>query len=318
MHSSYNEGMQRKILVAVDGSVFSFNALRYLSHLFTDLDDIHVHLLYIVPTGLQSSGSEWLDDLEVICRIGPKARALMCKGKRFMEEAVLQLGRRGIAPEQVSTTVQLSRAGVSADILFEARKGLYDALVIGRRGVSKIEEMFMGSVSASITDKCFDLPIWIVDGKVNSRRFLLPVDGTFNSLKAADHLGFILKDNPYAEVTLFHLAALFSDENKKVQMDELCEKWGEEWCEMHLEREDSVYFAPEQMLIGHGVPPQRINRFTKGRGVSAPKHILRHSEIDNHGTIVIGRRGKHAKKGILKGVSGSVLALANGVAVWIV
>lgn len=310
--------MKRKILVAVDGSVFSFNALRYLSHLFTDLDYICVHLLYVVPTGLQSPGGEWMDDLEIMCRIGPKARALMSKGKRFMEEAVLQLGRRGIAPDQVETTVQLARAGTTADILFEARKGLYDALVIGRRGVSKIEEMFMGSVSSEIVNKCFDLPIWIVDGKVNSRRFLLAVDGTYNSLKAADHLGFILKDNPYVEITLFHLAALFTDEKKKLNRQDLHEKWGEEWCKIHLDREDSLYFAPEQMLVGHGISPERIKRFTKGMGVSAPKHILRHAEIDNNGTIVIGRRGKHARQGVFKGVSESVLGLANGVAIWIV
>jgi hypothetical protein len=178
--------------------------------------------------------------------------------------------------------------------------------------------MFMGSVSAAIVNKCFDLPIWIVDGKVNSRRFLLPVDGTFNSLKAADHLGFILRDNPYAEVTLFHLAALFGDEKKKMNREALHEQWGEEWCKLHLDREDSVYSAPEQLLLSHGMPPDRIKRFTKGLGVSAPKHILRHSDINKHGTIVMGRRAQQAKKGFLKGVSASVLDLANGVAVWIV
>ena len=33
--------------------------------------------------------------------------------------------------------------------------------------------------------------------------------------KALEDAGFILKDTPYAEVTLFHLAALFADEKKK-------------------------------------------------------------------------------------------------------
>jgi nucleotide-binding universal stress UspA family protein len=310
--------MKRNILAAVDGSVFSFNALRYLSHLFTDLEDIFVHLLYIVPTGFQSPDRGWLDDFELMCRIGPKARGLLAKGKRFMEEAVLQLGRRGIAPEQVTTTVRPARGGIAADILFEARNGLYDALLIGRRGIGKLEEMFMGSVSAAIVDTCFDLPIWIVDGKVNSRRFLLPVDGTFNSLKAADHLGFILKDNPYAEITLFHLAALFADEAKKINRQALHEIWGEEWCMAHLEKDDSLYSAPEQLLLEHGISPSRIKRFSKDGGISAPKHILRRSVIDKHGTIVIGRRGKHVKKGILKGVSENVLRMANGVAVWIV
>ena len=185
--------MERKILAAVDGSLFSFNALRYLSHLFTDLKGINVHLLCVVPAGPVTIGTEWLKEEERMSMVSKPVRIKLSAARRFMEEAVLQLGRRGIAPNQVSTSVKLSRRGVAADILSEAQKGLYDALLIGRRGVGKIEELFMGSsLSSAMAERCYGLPLWIVTGKVNSRKFLLPVDKSFNSLKAADHLGFIV------------------------------------------------------------------------------------------------------------------------------
>ena len=186
--------MERKILAAVDGSIYSFNALCYLSRLFTDLEDITVDLLYIVPAGPVPVGQEGLDELDRLTGAGPEVRRRLAAAKRFMQEAVLQLGRRGIAPDQVNTSVKLSQRGVAADIIHEACHGLYDALLIGRRGVSKIEEMIVGSVSATVAERCYQMPIWVVDGKVNSRKFMLPVDSSFNSLKAADHLGFILKD----------------------------------------------------------------------------------------------------------------------------
>ncbi len=124
--------------------------------------------------------------------MAPQERGGYSSAKRFMQEAVLQLGRRGIAAGQVSTQIMLSRAGVAAEIIFEAQNGLFDALLIGRRGMTRIKELVMGSVSASVAQGCHDLPVWIVDGKVNSRKFLLSVDKSLNSLKAADHLGFIL------------------------------------------------------------------------------------------------------------------------------
>lgn len=311
-------GMDRKIFVPVDGSIYSFNALSYLSYLFTDLEGIHVHLHCVVPAGPLPVAKEWMNELDLMSSISPQARKRMVAAKRFMEEAVLQLGRRGIAPKQVSTCVALSQRDVAGDIMYEARKGNYDALVIGRRGVGKIEEMVMGiSVSAAVTGKCYDMPIWVVDGRVNSRRFLLPVDETFNSLKAADHLGFILQDNPYTEINLFHFAATFGAE-KNADRASLNDKWGEEWCGKHLDRADSVYHAPEQMLVERGVSPTKIHRLEEQKGIGASKHIIQQSVLHGQGTIVIGRRDKCVRKGLFKGVSDKLLAIARHLAICVV
>jgi len=307
----------RKILVAVDGSVHSFNALRYLSHLFTDLADIQVHLLFVVPSGGPVLGHEWLDEGDRLLSLRPEARAKVRVGKRFMEEAVLQLGRRGIAPDQVSCSVTLSRMGVAQDIITEARAGYYDALLIGRRGLSKIEELVMGSLSSTIVEQCSDLPIWIVDGKVDSRRFLMPVDETFNSLKAADHLGYILRGNPHVEIVLFHLASYLWN-FREADMEELSKQWGEEWCREHLAAPDSLARAPERMLIERGIAPERIRRLEVMGDLGASRKIVEQSVIDQCGTIVIGRRSRHRKRGLFSGVSDQVLALAEHVAVWVV
>ncbi len=310
--------IQHKILAAVDGSIHSFNALRYLSYLFTDLEDINVHLLCVVSAGSARLGMEWVDERDQMTMVSTQVRAKLSAAKRFMEEAVLQLGRRGIAPAQVSTSVKLSRSSVAADILTEAQKGLYDALLIGRRGIGKIEEMFMGgSLSTSMVERCYHIPLWIVDGKVNSRRFLLPVDSSFNSLKAADHLGFILANNPYAEVSLLHLSSLVGGNTAAVR-ENLDEMWGHDWCELHLNHPDAIFHAPEQILIDRGMDPQRIYRLDRAACLQPHTHIIRQSSKHNCGTIVIGRRPKGEKKGIFKGVSDSVLDMARHMAIWVV
>lgn len=309
--------MERKILAAVDGSVFSFNALRYLARLFTDLEEISVHLLYVLPNPPLPIGSEWVEEQDRILSLSPSLRARYAGARRFMEEAVLQLGRRGIAPRQVSFTVQLSRVGVAADILREAKRGLYDALVIGRRGVGAIEEMIGGSISSTAALHCSEFPIWVVDGKVNARKFLLPVDSSFNSLKAADHLGFILQGNPYVEIFLLHLATLVGG-NTKADWPELHALWGKEWCDEHLSPPDSVFHAPEQILLERGIAPDRISRRHGGHYFSPHKPIYQQAVVEECGTIVIGRRSKCKAKGFFLGVSNKVLDIAKHMAVWVV
>lgn len=309
--------MDRKVLVAVDGSIYSTHALYYLGHLYQNLPDIHFHLLTIVPLTSSSAALEMLDEAELINTLSASARNNLLSQKKYMQRAVEQLVRYGIPAEQVSSSVQPARMGISQDILQEARKGRYDALVIGRRGIGKIEELFMGSVSSSILEKCHDIPVWIIDGKVNSRKFLVPIDGTFNSLNAVDHLAYMLASNPAAEVTLFHSAALLAGRTT-ARPEEFHEKWGKEWCEEHLNRPDSLFHAPRQLLLESGFPEKNIFWLETFKGIDPSRQILRQALIDDFGTIVIGRRGSEVERGVFKRVSDRVLYIAEEVAVWII
>lgn len=309
--------MKKKILVAVDGSVYSSNVLNYIGQLFPNLDDIHFHLLSIVPCSTSPAGREWLDEAELLNTLSPQARNKLNAQKHYMKKAVKQLSQYGIDEKQVTTDVRLSRMAITKDILHAARKGLYDALLIGRRGIGKLEEIFMGSVSATIVSECHDLPIWIIDGKVNSRKFLVPVDGSFQCLKAIDHLAHILKDNPYAEITLFNSAAMLANKTT-CKPEDFYEQWGKEWCEEHIGRPDCVYHAPKQLLIENGFAEDRIQWLQTFKGIYPSRQILRQSLIDDFGTIVMGRRGGDIRKGIFKGVSDRVLFMAEEVAVWII
>ncbi len=308
--------MERKILVAVDGSIACSNAIRYFGQLFSDLEEIQVHLISVVPAGPVPIGLDWVNEQDRLSSLSPEVRTAMRSAKNNLKKAAHQLHRLGITPQQVSVGVQLTQKGVAADVIHEARQGYYDALLIGRRGLSKIEELFLGSLSSAVAEKCYDLPLWIVDGKVETRKFLLPVDRSFNSLRAADHLGFILKDNPYAEISLMHLSALLGGDTDP-DVTALYQAWGKEWCEENLERDDSIYHAPEQILLERGIEPERICRIWEGRCISPHKSIIKRS-VDDNGTIVIGRRAKSEKKGFLKGVSDNIMEMASQVAIWVV
>jgi len=308
--------MNKKILVAVDASVYSSNTLHYLEQLFKNVGDIHLHLLSAVSCSSLQSGHEWLDDLELLSKLSPEARKRYAAAKKYMNESVDRLDRHGISKDQVTTEIKLSRTNVAADIIDVARKGLYDALVIGRRGVSKLEELIMGSVSCTVFEKCHDIPIWIVDGQVDSRTFLVPIDGSEYCLKAVDHLAFILKDNPYAEITFFHSAAMFA-QKQSLTKQECTHYLTDEFCQIHSQDHDIHFHAPHKILADSGFPNERIFHLSTKKGMYPSRQIVRQALIDDFGTIVMGRRGIAMSKGVFGSVTEKVVAMSENTAIWI-
>lgn len=310
--------MNKKILVAVDGSSYSTKALHYVGKLFREQAEVTFHLFSIVSSGgTGSAAREWLNEEELQNVISPAVRNRLQTQKKYLKDAVYQLGRFGIGEERITSEVRLSHLGIAKDIIQEARKGLYDALLIGRRGIGKLEELIMGSVSQSIFEECHDVPLWIVDGEVNSCKFLVPVDGSVHSLKALDHLLFIISGNPCAEITLFYSTALLG-ERPEINPQEFYDLWGREWCDEHLSRPDSLFHGPRQLLIDGGFPEERISWLETFKGFDPSRQILRQALIDDFGTIVMGRRGSDATKGLFRGVSDRVMLMAEQVAIWIV
>lgn len=309
--------MQKKLLVAVDGSVYSTNTLHYLEQLFAHLDGIHLHLLSVVTCSSSEAGSKWLDELELMSTLSNEEQRRYATCKKYLRQAVDRLGRNGIGPDQVTTEVKISTTSPATEVLNVARKGLFDALVIGRRGVSKLEEFILGSVSNTMFEKCRDVPIWIVDGQVDSRKFLIPVDGSHFTLQAVDHLCYMLNDNPYAEITLFHSKAMFAQ--RQDLKTGFCSRFlPDDWCRMHSDNADLYFLAPRQMLLNSGFPPERIHHRETKKGMYPSRQIVRQALIDDFGTIVMGRRDKEIVKGVFGSVTEKVVAMSVDTAVWII
>ena len=309
--------MEKKMLIAIDGSVYSSNTLHYLEQLFAQLKDIRFHLLTVITCNPSETASAWLDESDLASTLSKEEQKRYASAKRFLNKAADRLARNGIAREQVTTEIKISRTNPAAEVLNVARKGMYDALVIGRRGVSKLEKLIMGSVSGTTFEKCHDVPIWIVDGQVDSRKFLVPVDGSHFTLHALDHLCFMLQNNPYAEVTLFHSTAMFA-QKQSLKMDYCPRFLQPDWCENHKDDEDLYFLAPWQMLINSGFPPERIHRYETKKGMYPSRQIVRQALIEDFGTIVMGRRNKEIVKGVFGSVTEKVVAMSVDTAVWVV
>ncbi len=307
--------VKKKILTAVDGSVFSSNSLDYLIRLFSNDAELSIHLLGVVSAG--SSDQNWMLDVDPLRADTPATDLKKARAKRYLKDARDRLLRNGFAEEQVEFSVASSSASLAATIHHTANQGMYDSLLVGRRGVGKVGEMFLGSVSGDLISQCHEVPLWIIDGEVNSTRFLLAVHSTPESLLAADHLAFIMHNNPGTGVCLYHSSSVFGS-SKPAAAKQFHAQWGEPWCTQNLDMDNHLYRAHTKILTDNGIPEQHISQIPPHLDLDASHDLIRQAKKHNCGTIVIGRRGREIEKGLLGGVSDRTMQYAQDMAIWLV
>ncbi len=309
--------MQKEILVAIDGSVYSNQSLSYLSTLFADQPDIHFHLCTWI-TASASVMPSVADSKDSLIPSGGGAQAKKeAAANRYLHKACEKLTGAGVAPERIQTSIQISGYNIAGTIQQNAEKNLVDSILVGRRGLGGLSEMLMGSVSATLFRKCHKTPLWIIDGEVKSKNILVPVDGSPVSLMAVDHLCHILGEREDVQINLFHCSSLFG---KKIQCkpELFYHKWDKEWCDTHLANSDCLFNGPRQLLHEAGIPDRQIRILPETADLEEAHGILREAAEHDCGTIAMGRRGVGMAKGIFGGVSDRTLKHVQDLALWVV
>ncbi len=147
----------KNILVALDRSEGAVRAVEFVGELMGGYD-FGVMLLHVL-------------------RDGRSIKSILSQDKPFPEEEVQiaeqqmqdvfddakrRLFDYGFKPDQIKTKVISGVSSVSRAIVQEAEQGGYSPIVIGRRGLSKFQEFFMGSVSNQVIQLGIEQAVWVV------------------------------------------------------------------------------------------------------------------------------------------------------------
>lgn len=309
----------KRILIAVDGSSHSLHAIRYVASLCSR-SCVQATLLYVLPVA--SDELVWQVNMDDEFK-----KNMLEKYERFNEECAraarefLDEGRRILLGSATSMEVfpvvlQEWQSGIARNIIAESRKG-YDAVVVGRRGLGKLEGLVLGSVSAKVVQGVDQVPVWIV-GKGNpSRKMLIAVDTSESSRKAVNVAAPFAADIG-AEVTLCHvvrklfpgLGSLASPASEEL----------EEALNKSLKSKiQSMFEEYGECLETAGVSPHKIQTVCSIGSVSRAADILSTARQGGYGTIVMGRRGISMVQEFLMGrVTNKILNGADEMTVWIV
>lgn len=155
-----------RVLLAVDGSDPSAEAARALSQL-SPLDEI-VLLHAVEPPSLYFlSGPE-----VVLGDTSAMKREIEARGRALLDRYAALL-----PPTAAAVTPRLESGSAAAAILDVAEREQVDLIALGARGMGRLQEMVVGSVSHRVLyhSPC---PVWVVHGPVpRLRRVLLPLAG---------------------------------------------------------------------------------------------------------------------------------------------
>ena len=271
--------MERKVLIAIDGSNQSLRAVRYVGRTFGPVRGFGADLLHLIKGPPPFLVQESRTDPHALARLKTLQSKIRRQAEDYLTQAKEEAVRSGIAEENVTLRQVEIKTGLAKDIVFEAQNGLYDALVLGRRGLGRVQEMFMGSVSSQCVELAKSVPVWLVDGQVESNKVLLALDGSEDSFRAVDHVGFILARHSEMETTLVHVStslaaycSLEEDEELAKIQEELLKK-EEDYCLTN-------YFGRAiKMLTEAGVERSRIQVNFIPKSVELARTILKEARL---------------------------------------
>ena len=138
------DSMDKKIVIALDQSPHSRNAVRYAAAMAPSLPGIRFCLLHVQPPVSQYLVEEAQRNPTAKAKLNrwleKNGRAALEMLDAYKEQMVLL----GISADVIETKVRMPTHGVAKLIVADARSLPYDAVVMGRRGVSGIQEIFTG------------------------------------------------------------------------------------------------------------------------------------------------------------------------------
>ncbi|MDY7032859.1 MAG: universal stress protein, partial [Thermodesulfobacteriota bacterium] len=149
----------KKVLVCIDASE---NALRAVEHVGlmlggTDSEVTLFHTMTSLRHFIPVAILEEADELKNLWKekSGEEISTYMEKARDILLNAGFN------ADKIVVKTTEGSRSPAN-DILNEALRNGYGTVVLGRRGISKVKEFFMGSVTKKVLLHLNELAVWIV------------------------------------------------------------------------------------------------------------------------------------------------------------
>lgn len=287
--------MQKEIMIAVDDSRHSNNAVQYAIGIHGLLKDVKFILMHVQPTISEYLLDEAKQSPKAFAELEKVNRKNADEARRILEKYGQQMTAAGVAESALELKTQPRMLGVAKDILEFSAAGHYDALILGRRGLSGLEEVFIGSVSANIVDNSKDTPIWLVDERGSSGDIMVAVDGSQNSLKAVDHLASIIGGNSDVRLSFFHVTPRLKDfcpvdfeETAAEALEEIIRK-GDKACIDHF------FSHAKKRLHEAEIQENQITFKVRESVLRVGKAVLDEYRQGNFGTLVVGRRGMNRK-----------------------
>lgn len=261
--------VEKHLLLTVGEQQSAMHGIRFLGRFFSNKEGIKFTLFYTAPR----PPAVWEGErtAESAVQAEQQARKIEARGRKALDSAGKELTSLGFEPENIATQIKARRFSKIMDIIQEGEEGLYDAVVLGRRGLSWLEEAFDESVSKGLLEQKVTFPIWLCRRPELKRKdVLVCVDGSDAAHRIVDHVGFILGQERKHEVTLLYVRKATGRSGEKYE---------------------AILSKCKEELLSHGLSEEMIRVKVVESG-SPAKAILKEAEQGKFAAVAVGRTGK--------------------------
>lgn len=156
--------MEKKILIALDDSENSLRAVEFVTRSFTPDHQITLFSVLQDVTALYEHYSPeltpyFLTQRDAFTSLDDKKRGLI---QEAAEKAKDLLVKAGFEEKNIKVRIEEQKKGIARDIINEAGSG-YDAIIMGRRGLSGLTGFILGSVSQKVLHSVKNISVVVVD-----------------------------------------------------------------------------------------------------------------------------------------------------------
>jgi nucleotide-binding universal stress UspA family protein len=317
--------MSQKILLAVDGSERGFEAVSIVGNLIKEHPDLHLMLFHCVPQMAGLLPGELSVGLETSSLL--TAADQKKAGDLILEESRRRLLAVGFSESRIELKLKANSIDPAQDIQAEAESGEIPTIAVGRRGLSQVKSLLLGSISSKVAQYALRHSVWIVDTPVpESRKVLVPVEGIADAQAVTTYLAETMAPIPRLEFTFLHLMPpmppTFWDDGHILGSTEQRDRQSsvEKWQAEYHKNVEKFLEEGRKLLIEKGVPEQNMTRVIQPVKEGIARDLLNEVAADKYQVVVMGKRsfherkpflmGSHANK-ILQNLKGAILCLVD-------
>lgn len=297
-----------KVLVAFDGSELSLEAVKYAASMMPSKNTEVV--LFYVETKMPQSFWKFEHDMDFRYKSSNLQGCIAEQHKRInaaMEKAREILFEAGFSETAVKTKIQAKNLGIVNDIFRESHEG-YDAVIMGRKGESKIKDMLLGSVPTKLLKKIQGIPMIIVGGACQKNRILVAFDGSKEVMRAVRAMSGLIGASD-CKVSFCHVSVPRGKDDSEEE---------KAWKEKERKRLAPLIETAKACLIDAGFSFNQICCEVISERSDLAGSIVKKANQEEFDAIVIGRRGLSVYKDFVsRRVGEKIFNQSENLTVWV-
>jgi nucleotide-binding universal stress UspA family protein len=145
-----------KILVGMDDSLSAVRASNFVAKMLSN-PDVNITLAHVARIPQTKSGKAPSE--KDVAKIVQEHEEMM---KPVFDSTIKSLTAAGVKPENINVKVIKSSGSRAVNLYNEAKSGKYGSIVVGRKGMSDVEEFTMGRIPYKLGQIAKNVALWLV------------------------------------------------------------------------------------------------------------------------------------------------------------